>query len=850
MFLQSDGGRAEFAHPAGHSEVSADNGRGVELQPKELSFSPDATDPATDEGDLQFGRTATLQNERIQCDLGVDDPLAEHGSAYHPPDGFDLGKFGHMWAVGYCQEIALVQFHSSHVAYLRAAIRPSFREICMGSVCRLGHSQPTTTTVARQKRNSAKVRVGSDRGADPALGRAGGLQARTEIQQGRRAAQPQGPTSVEPDDLDFRRLFESAPGLYLVLTPALQIVAASDAYLQATMTVRDAIVGRGLFDVFPDNPDDPSATGTRNLRSSLETVLSTGEAHNMAVQKYEIRKPGCATFEERYWSPMNVPVFGPDGRISHIIHRVEDVTDVVRLAQAEGDLERFFEVSLDMLCIASADGYFKRVSPAFTHTLGWSIQELLSRPFLDFVHPEDLEETIRAVERQVRSRESVIQFENRYRHKDGSWRILSWMSLPQPGGLLYATARDVTQLRQTEAHIIKLNEGLHQRAVELENAKEQAERASNAKSEFLSRMSHELRTPMNAVIGYAQLLEMRSDDPRTLDCAQAILKAGRHLLGLINEVLDLAKIEAGKLALSVEPVPLRESIAQAIDLIRPSADAKGIRVVVEVPDEGVYVLADRRRLVQVLLNVLSNAAKFNVPGGRIEIRAFREADESYRIEISDTGRGIDASQLPTLFRPFERLENDTVEGAGLGLALADNLMQLMGGSISLPNTSTQGTTFAIVLHAACAPAAASDVYSEQRSFAKIAFSSTLRVVYVEDNISNLQLIESIFNEVGNIELVAAMQGSVGLTLVRDHMPDLVLLDLHLPDMHGHEVLQQLKADPGIRDIPIVVISADATESQIARLLRAGAKSYLTKPIHVPALLAILNDIRPRPAEAA
>jgi PAS domain S-box-containing protein len=704
--------------------------------------------------------------------------------------------------------------------------------------------------VGSQKRSSAKASKEFGRSADRARTAGSGTPTRTKAPLCRRAAQRQVLPSAGPDDLDFRRLFESAPGLYLVLTPALQIVAASDAYLEATMTVRDAIVGRDLFDVFPDNPGDPAATGTRNLRNSLETVLATGEAHKMPVQKYDIRKPGSEIFEERYWSPMNVPVFGSDGQITHIIHRVEDVTEVVRLAHAEGDLERFFELSLDMLCIASSDGYFKRVSPAFVHTLGWSIQELLSRPFLEFVHPDDLEETIRAVERQVQSGESVIQFENRYRHKDGSWRILSWMSLPQPGGLLYATARDVTELRRTEARIIKLNEGLHQRAAELESAKEQAERANNAKSEFLSRMSHELRTPMNAVIGYAQLLEMRADDPRTLECAQAILKAGRHLLGLINEVLDLAKIEAGKLALSVEPVPLREVITQSIELVRPSAEAKGIQIVVEGPNHDAYVQADRQRLVQVLLNVLSNAAKFNVSGGRVEIRAFREADESYRIEISDTGRGIEPSQLPTLFRPFERLDNDTVEGAGLGLALAANLMQLMDGSISLLRTSKEGTTFAIGLRSASAPTTGCDSQVEQRLVTRLAVSSRIRVVYVEDNISNLQLIESIFDEVGNIELFAAMQGSVGITLVRDHLPDLVLLDLHLPDMHGHEVLRELKADPATQDIPVVVISADATESQIARLIRAGARSYLTKPIHVPALLNVLNDIRPRSAEAA
>src|SRR5579862_9184204 len=223
---------------------------------------------------------------------------------------------------------------------------------------------------------------------------------------------------------DYQKLFESAPGLYLVLTPAFVIVDATDEYLRVTMTKRDEVVGRHLFDVFPDNPDDPEATGTRNLQNSLAAVLKTGEPHQMAIQKYDIRLPNSETFEERYWSPVNYPVFDDTGTVALILHTVEDVTGLLRLQtaesdhmreiadrkQAENELDRFFNLSLDMLCISNADGYFKRVSPAFTTTLGWSVEELLTRPFSDFVHPEDLESTMREVERQVVAGEMVLQF--------------------------------------------------------------------------------------------------------------------------------------------------------------------------------------------------------------------------------------------------------------------------------------------------------------------------------------------------------------------------------------------------------------------------------------------------------
>ena len=303
---------------------------------------------------------------------------------------------------------------------------------------------------------------------------------------------------------DFRALFESVPGSYLVLTPALVIVAVSDTYLRATMTRREEILGRHLFDMFPDDPGDATATGVSNLRASLMRVLQHRVPDAMAVQKYAIRRPDAERekFEERYWSPVNSPVFGVNGEVTYIIHRVEDVTEFVRLKQtgneqqrvskelrtrteemeaeifrraqhiqevngrlqaeldtrkqAEQDVEQFFTLSLDMLCIAKSDGYFKRVSPAFTRTLGWSADEMLTRPLLDFVHSDDRAATLREVERQVTGGEQVLEFENRYQHKDGSWRVLSWKSVPQPDGLMYAIARDITEHKRAEAATAQL----------------------------------------------------------------------------------------------------------------------------------------------------------------------------------------------------------------------------------------------------------------------------------------------------------------------------------------------------------------------------------------------------------
>ncbi len=628
--------------------------------------------------------------------------------------------------------------------------------------------------------------------------------------------------------IDYRSVFESAPGLYLLLDPQLVIVGASQAYLDATMTRREQIVGKGLFEVFPDNPDDPQATGEANLWESLDKVRRHKQPHRMADQKYDIARPD-GSFEARYWRPLNTPMLDEMGDVALIIHSVVDITDEVRAqesaASSTGDLQRFFELSLDMLCIANADGYFKRLSPAFERTLGWSVQDLTTRPFSEFVHPDDLKATMDEVERQVVAGEPVLTFENRYLHKDGSYRVLSWKSVPHEGGFMYAVARDVTERRSLESSLVE--------------ATEEARRANRAKSEFLSRMSHELRTPLNGILGFAQLIELQYDDPNLQDLTKQILKGGHHLLGLINEILDIARIEAGKLAVSLEPVVAKTALDQAASLVAPQANAEGVSIDIDGACEHAHVTADRQRLTQVFINLISNAVKYNRKGGSITVSCEDGPDGTYRIAFKDTGIGIPAESQHLLFQPFERIGQETTPGTGLGLALSRQLVELMGGSLVLESTSEKGSTFVVTLRQSDSPIEAAS--ASLPNGGGVSFVLNARILCIEDNLSNLKLLEHVFENLKGIELIPAMQGSIGLELARQHVPDLVLLDVHLPDIDGIEVLRRLRADEATAEIPVIVISADATTGQRKRLLGAGALAYITKPIDITLLTATIEE---------
>jgi PAS domain S-box-containing protein len=394
-----------------------------------------------------------------------------------------------------------------------------------------------------------------------------------------------------------------------------------------------------------------------------------------------------------------------------------------------------------------------------------------------------------------------------------------------------AVVRDVTVAKKSEEL--------------LRSTKEAAEQASKAKSEFLSRMSHELRTPLNAILGFAQLLELAALPPDHNDSVSQILKGGRHLLSLINEILDLARIEARRLTLCLEPVDLVGAIQETLEFVSPLARERNITVVrYPSAESSVFVHADPQRLRQVLLNLLSNAVKYNTDNGRIEIRHQEARAGVQRVSITDTGLGISDRDRERLFRPFERLaeENDGVEGTGLGLALSKGLVEAMGGQIGVQSAPGTGSIFWFELALSRDQAEGPGQEQSASSIAVEGEASQITVLYIEDNPSNLNLMERIVALRKDVRLIAAARGQLGLELASAHCPDLILLDLHLPDLPGEEVLRRLQDEPATNRIPVVVVSADATSTQIERLLAAGAQEYLTKPLEVGGIVRLFEAV--------
>jgi signal transduction histidine kinase/ActR/RegA family two-component response regulator len=388
----------------------------------------------------------------------------------------------------------------------------------------------------------------------------------------------------------------------------------------------------------------------------------------------------------------------------------------------------------------------------------------------------------------------------------------------------------------------RLEARVAERTAELAAARHEAERANLAKSEFLSLMSHDLRTPLNSIIGFAQLLQLEADTPDEREAISQITKAGRHLLALINEVLDLARIEAGQMSLSSETVAVDEVVRHAVDLVVPLAAQRDIGVDLSHLDHcGIFVRADRQRLTQVLLNLLSNAVKYNRDGGHVSVSC-ATAGEACQIRVTDTGVGIPAALLQRLFTPFERLGADPgIEGTGLGLALCKRLAAVMGGRIGVESEVGRGTTFWVEMPIAEPLARQTEQPLPAAASRHIESEAAGTVLYIEDNPSNLRLIERVLARRPGVALLTALQGGIGIELARSRPPDLIFLDLHLPDMPGAEVLQRLRAHDDTAQIPVVILSADATSRQIERQIAAGASAYLTKPVDINEVLRLVDE---------
>ena len=480
------------------------------------------------------------------------------------------------------------------------------------------------------------------------------------------------------------------------------------------------------------------------------------------------------------------------------------------------------------------DGQLQHVNPHFSTLTGYSPDELRRMDVYDYLHPDDAELERDLTRQLLRGEIPMHRGHRRVVRKDGE---TVWVQ---------AT---LTLLRDAEGRprrLVGVMENIteHLRLVEAERAREQAEAANEAKNEFLSRMSHELRTPLNAMLGFAQLLEL--DQRHPLAAGQRtwvaqIQQAGWHLLDMINDVLDLSRIESGNVSLQLANLDLEALVASCLPLIERDSVRRGIRMQVRCQTGSMAAVGDITRVKQILINLLSNAVKYNTDGGEILVDTLRDGDFLV-LRVTDTGQGMTAEQLAELFQPFNRLgrERSGIEGTGIGLVISRRLAELMGGSLQARSEAGIGSTFLLALPIADeADTVRSDL---DPSFAPLGNGMARIVHYVEDNETNIEVMRGILSQRPNIEMRYSMTGQEAMQQLRSEPPDVILLDMNLPDIDGIELLRLLKADPLTVGVPVVVVSADALGPQIDAALDAGALRYLTKPVSVQEVLRVLDEV--------
>lgn len=532
------------------------------------------------------------------------------------------------------------------------------------------------------------------------------------------------------------------------------------------------------------------------------------------------------------------------GGITDITERMASRRELVQATQkAEGaiaELGAFFQLSLDLLCIAGTDGYYKKINPSFQSTLGYSEEDLLGNPFLVFVHPDDQEKTVEAVQVLGKGKE-VTHFQNRYRHKDGHFLWFEWSAASSPDHeTIYAMARDVTQRRQEE--------------VELREAKVAAESANRAKSEFLANMSHEIRTPMNSIIGMSELLLGTELNSEQLEYQNLILTSAESLLSILNDILDFSKIEAGKLDLQPSEFDLRAEVDETLRVFEVRAVNKGLqlsqRVAIGVPRR---VKTDLGRLRQVLVNLVGNAIKFT-PAGSVEVELGLETLEGseacLRFGVKDTGVGIPADKLDEVFEPFTQAEGSTArqfEGTGLGLSICRKIVELMGGEIWVESEEGDGCLFHFTVRCEVVADEVQPVPVRAAALeTKPADVPTMKVLLVEDGRAN-QLVATRFLQRRGHLVKVAVNGSEAVRMWEEDSYDAILMDIHMPEMNGFEATRLIreKGEALGRHTPIIAMTANAMQGDREACLAEGMDDYLPKPVRAAELYEVLERFAPK-----
>jgi PAS domain S-box-containing protein len=498
-------------------------------------------------------------------------------------------------------------------------------------------------------------------------------------------------------------------------------------------------------------------------------------------------------------------------------------------------VDRFFDFSLDLMGIANAEGRFVQINPAFERMLGYPLAEFTTRPFMDFVHPDDVQATQQRFA-ALGAGSDVIGFENRYRCKDGSYRWLLWSATAMREGLTYAVARDITDRKQMEE--------------ELRTSREQAVEASRHKWAFLASMSHELRTPLNGLIGLIQLLRDTSLDAAQISYVDQQETSAEALLAVVGNVLHFSRLEAGSLGLERSEFEVRPVVEEACQTHSYQARAKGLKISLEV-DAAVpsRVVGDRARLRQVLLNLVSNAVKFT-PTGEVIVRVADHGHNQLHFSVSDTGTGIDLDRTSALFEGLPQADQSPGrqnDGSGLGLPLSRRLVELMNGRIGAQAREGGGSVvwfFAELPEVDGPPAESSSRTDTGPSTDRIAINGGLSVLLAEDNEISCVVAEALLKKLG-LQTTVAHDGREVVELAGAHHYDAILMDCMMPEVDGLQATRQIRAAEGAHRVPIIAMTALAMPGDRERCLAAGMDDYISKPVRLPALEAAINRVATR-----
>ncbi|HWO20981.1 MAG TPA: PAS domain S-box protein [Kofleriaceae bacterium] len=641
---------------------------------------------------------------------------------------------------------------------------------------------------------------------------------------------------AEPPRFDFRDLVDAAPDGMIVCDRAGTLTLVNVQAEQMFGYSRDELIGKPIEVLIPErlrarHPHHiagyMNAPRTRPMGSGLELLGR--------------RRDGTEFPVEISLSPIQ----SAQGQM--IAAAIRDVTDRKRIEdearRANAYLLSAVDSIQDAFSLYDEEDRIVLVNSAFRQLLGPAIRgPIVGRKF------EDLLDEIFAAGLLDPGDPAALRA-----------RWLAYHRLPEGalelrtrGGHALRAIERPTAEHGTVSLIVDVSED-RRRADELRRAREAAETASAAKSEFLASMSHELRTPLNAVLGFAQLLQRDRKQPlsdRQRDRIDYVVRGGEHLLRLIDEVLDLSRIEAGGVTISAESVGVRELIAEVVATLDPVAGRAGVAIAIaQVPADLPSVVADRTRLAQILMNFGSNAIKYNRAGGHVTFAVTR-VEGCVRIAVTDDGLGIPADKHARIFEPFHRAGQETgpIEGTGIGLAISKRLAELMKGAVGFQSEAGAGSTFWVELPSVAGAAAEVPApgVADLASSPLAAPGRVRKVIYIEDNPSNIVFMRELMEDLQSVELVTAPNAELGIELVRAHLPALVILDINLPGMSGFDAVRRLKEWPETRDIPVIALSAAALPRDTARATEAGFHRYLTKPVQVDELTAVLEELLARP----